>query len=196
MTSGWPPIAGTFGSVTPAKSGSLVVWLAPDVAVRHPPLLVARVHVVRGDAAEFLRLEDRDAADRVSAPASLREPPPRARRPTRPAPDSPAAARSAPGLPQLLCGDVYASSEHGSFLTSMVLMPLCAADVEHAGLGVGRRAAVDVHAAARAGSVPRAAVLRSGRSSPCRRRATAGMKYGPMRHFFASLSAESLMAGV
>ena len=31
---------------------------------------------------------------------------------------------------------------------------------------------------------------------PCRRPARPGMKYGPMRHFFASSSAAALIAGV
>src|SRR5512143_2402815 len=35
--------------------------VAPLVAVRHPPLLVARVQIVRRDAAQLLRLENRDA---------------------------------------------------------------------------------------------------------------------------------------
>src|SRR6185295_12046993 len=39
--------------------------IAPAVAVRHPPLLVACAEIIRRDAAHFLRLEDRDASLRV-----------------------------------------------------------------------------------------------------------------------------------
>src|SRR4029079_9178268 len=39
--------------------------IAPAVAVRYPPLLVARAEIIRRSSAHFLRLEDRHAGLRV-----------------------------------------------------------------------------------------------------------------------------------
>ncbi len=133
--------------------------LAPPVAVRHPPLLVAGVQVVRGDAAQLLRLEDRD---RRRSPWSrrrgrIRRHVPRLR---------PRRRRVARRRRQRAEHAAAVVRRRVAELRARILrdcdraQPALAADVEHAGLRIGRRAAVDVHAAARARRVPRAGVLR------------------------------------
>src|SRR5262245_35277571 len=102
----------------------------------------------------------------------------------------------APIEPQLLCGDVYSISEHGSFCTCAVVRPVCeptyimpvsGSTALPPSMFTPPLAPGAYHEHLYCAWPPPCAMPLIG---------DGGMKYGPMRQIFASFSAESLMAGV
>src|ERR1043166_5502815 len=110
--------------------------LAPRITIRHPPLFVTRVEIVRGDATHFLEFENWYAADRRCG-ARLERARARVGRgvglwPRQRAEESAVIWRLAVAMPRARIVLDFDRAQAA-----------LAADVEHSGLRIGRSAPVD-----------------------------------------------------
>src|ERR1043166_954218 len=108
---------------------------------------------------------------------------------------TPAGVGSAPILPQLLCGLVYSSSEHGSCWIEIVDIPLWAPTNSIPSSG-SAAAPPSMFTPPLAPGAYHEHLYCAGPFLPLPSAGDGGMKYGPIRQCCASFNAESLIAGV